>query len=65
MVSRPILSFEDMTKASGRGTEGGCPSKALHEDGGDDLVAYDDLTRGALDPKFMTRARKDEIEYFR
>ena len=41
-----------------------CPSEALHEDGCEGLVAYDDLSGQELDPKFMMKARREEIQYF-
>jgi len=41
------------------------PSEALHEDGCEELSAYDDLSGREVDLKFMMKARREEIKYFK
>ena len=64
MIARPLMSFEEMSSAT-KSPKGQCPSEALHEESGENLVAYDDLSGDLLDPLLMQKARREEIVYFK
>ena len=65
MTARPNLSLEEMNAVAKGIGSGKSPSGALHDECTDDIVARDDITGDALDPKLMARARKEEMAYFR
>ena len=59
------MSFDQMQVAAKNADVGDCPSKSLHEEGGQGLTAWDDISGQQLEPKLMVDARKEEIKYFR
>ena len=63
--SRPLMTIEEMHRAAGSVAKGECPSRSLHEDECEGLIAIDGVTGQELDPRMMKQARRDEIEYFR
>ena len=65
LKSRPLMSLDEMKSAAKGGKGDECPSEALNESDGTGMTAIDDITGQELDPKFMIKARKDEIAYFR
>ena len=65
MQARPLMTVDQMRRASAQAGEEECPGKALHETGHEGLVAYDDVSGQELDPGLMVKARREEIAYFR
>ena len=65
MRSRPLMSIEEMEEVMKSRGDTGCPSRALHEEDANDMIAYDDLTGQELDPVRMIKARLEEIAYVR
>ena len=64
VVARPVMSMEEMLSVA-KVSDGREPSEALHEECGDNLEAYDDLSGDRLVPSLMQKARREEIEYFK
>ena len=64
MVARPLMSVDEMREVA-KSAPGEDPSDALHEECGNGIKAYDDLTGDELDPTMMKKARKEEIAYFK
>ena len=65
LKAREIMSLDEMRSTAAVEKIEECPSEALHETGCEGLVAFDDITGHELDPRLMTRARKEEIAYFK
>jgi hypothetical protein len=65
LVRRPLMSGDQMQTAAKASSASECPSRTLHEDDGQGLTAWDDISGQQLDPKLMVAARKEEIKYFR
>ena len=65
MEARPLMSLSEMRSATRMIDSVGCPSEALHEQDGEFLEAWDDVSGQALDPQLMMKARRDEIAYFK
>ena len=65
MRAIPIMSVEEMQKATPKVQKGECPSEALHENDGEGYVAWDDVSGQELSPSLMKAARREEIAYFK
>ena len=72
LKAEPIMSLEEMIDALPEELkhDGGCPSKALHDDDAgyelsDGTVAFDDQSGAPLKPDLMKIARREEIAYFK
>ena len=65
MEARPLMSLDEMRMAARTLNTVECPSASLHEQDGEQLVAWDDISGQELDPAMMMAARRDEIAYFK
>ena len=65
MQARPLMTVDQMRRASAQAGEEECPGKALHETGHEGMVAFDDVSGQELKPEMMVKARREEIAYFK
>ena len=63
--ARPIMSLEEMFGIDHVASGDECPSKQLHDDHEEGMVAFDDVSGMELRPELMVQARRDEMQYFK
>ena len=68
LMTRPAMTVGEMNQHArlvATVGAGECPAATLHENDGNGMVAFDDVSGQALNPALMLAARRDEMKYFR